>query len=257
MFNHPSLYGCTAIKEIALPGCGEWQSFTFVSPKIDEGVGSASESHSLTSGESPFLIWMFCYLLYLKGQRIFHNCTSPPLTLSDAKRDLSGQQLFVRDEWKKMHLECSFNSLSEKQGSLEAGLVWNLGQLAKCIGMRVISVQFYEDFWVCGVHDHPRPSSISSSQADQVDLTGRSQCTLRWLRDMGTDTKLTLRCFSSLSLKTLKHLYLAFVVSTSEHLFMGLFQGHVYGFLVHPVVNIHVWPLWVPDIIFSSLSSVS
>lgn len=51
MLNNLSPCGGMAIKETALPGCWEWQSSSFGSPKTDEGVGSASEPHSIVLGE--------------------------------------------------------------------------------------------------------------------------------------------------------------------------------------------------------------
>lgn len=126
---------------------------------------------------------------------------------------------------KMMHLECSFHSLRHSRQPWSWDDAGSLDTLAQCIGMRVISVQFHEDSWVCKIRHLPCPSS--SSQADQVDDLGRSQCPSRWLSDKGIDTKSTpgtaLKTFNSV--KILKHLYLAFMVSTSEHLFMDWISG--------------------------------
>lgn len=97
MFNHPSLYGCT-INVMALPECGECLGSGFVSPKIDEGVASGSEPHSLLSRESPLPdLDVLCSLLYSEWQGVFHKPTSPPLTLYHPKRDIFGQQLFISE----------------------------------------------------------------------------------------------------------------------------------------------------------------
>lgn len=74
MFDHPSLCSRRTINEIALPGCGEFWHSGFVGLEIDEGVGSASEPHSLMSGESPLPhLDVFSYLLYLGCERVIHN----------------------------------------------------------------------------------------------------------------------------------------------------------------------------------------
>ena len=96
------------------------------------------------------------------SKNISQPCFSFKLSLIPKETSL-GLQLFISDKWKKMYLDCSFNSLREKQSSLET--------MGLCL----------EPWPVSPVHNNEGYFNPSSSS--QGDLTGRRQCTFRWLSD--------------------------------------------------------------------------